>query len=57
MGGGDELEDLARELDELMGADTKTIEQAAVAAEATPTSPGGSLAEVEAEELPPASPD
>jgi simple sugar transport system ATP-binding protein len=57
MGGGDELEDLARELDELMGADTRTIEQAAVAAEATPTSPDGSLAEVEAEELPPASSD
>ena len=57
MGGGDELEDLARELDELMGADTRTIEQAAVAAEATPTSPDGSLAEVEAEELPPDSPD
>ena len=57
MGGGEELTELARELDELMGADTRTIEQAAVAAEATPTSPDGSLAEVEAEELPPASPD
>jgi len=57
MGGGEELTELARELDELMGADTRTIEQAAVAAEATPTSPDGSLAEVEAEELPPDSPD
>ena len=57
IGGGEELTELARELDELMGADTRTIEQAAVSAEATPTSPDGSLAEVEAEELPPASPD
>ena len=38
MGGGDELTQLARELDELMGADTSTIEQAATATEeAVPT--------------------
>jgi simple sugar transport system ATP-binding protein len=38
MGGGDELTQLARELDELMGADTTTIEAAAMATEeAVPT--------------------
>jgi simple sugar transport system ATP-binding protein len=41
MGGGEELSQLAGELEELIGSDTRTIEQAAVvaaAAEATPTS-------------------
>jgi simple sugar transport system ATP-binding protein len=53
MGGGDELSALARELDELMQADPGTIEAAAVAADATPTSPDAPLAEVEASEGPP----
>jgi simple sugar transport system ATP-binding protein len=57
MGGGEELVELARELDELMGADTQTIEEAAVAAEATPTSPDEPFTAVEAEDLPPVSPD
>ena len=52
MGGGDELEDLARELDQLMHADAGTIEAAAVAAEAVPTSPDETFAEVEAAEKP-----
>jgi simple sugar transport system ATP-binding protein len=49
MGGGSELAELARELDELMTADTRTIEEAAVAAEATPTSPDEPIIAVEAE--------
>jgi simple sugar transport system ATP-binding protein len=53
MGGGDELAELARELDQLMQADPGTIEAAAVAAEATPASPDAPLAEVEAAETPP----
>ncbi len=47
MGGGEELSQLASELEELIGSDTRTIEQAAVVAavaEATPTSsPAGPL--------------
>jgi simple sugar transport system ATP-binding protein len=38
MGGGDELVDLARELDDLMRADAGTVEEAARASEVTPTS-------------------
>jgi simple sugar transport system ATP-binding protein len=50
MGGGEELTELARELDELMHADTGTVEEAAVASEVTPTSPDAPVAEVEAAE-------
>jgi simple sugar transport system ATP-binding protein len=50
MGGGEELTELARELDELMGADTRTIEAAAIPTDVTPTSPDAPLAEVEAAE-------
>jgi ABC-type sugar transport system ATPase subunit len=50
MGGGEELSDLARELDALMGADTTTIEQAAVAAEATPTSADQPVLTIEADQ-------
>jgi simple sugar transport system ATP-binding protein len=39
MGGGEELTELARELDELMGADAQTVERAAAAVEAVPVSP------------------
>jgi simple sugar transport system ATP-binding protein len=55
MGGGEELTELARELDELMGADARKIEQAATAAEATPTSDPGEnpLAEAESAAAPP----
>ncbi|HLO35929.1 MAG TPA: ATP-binding cassette domain-containing protein [Candidatus Deferrimicrobium sp.] len=45
MGGGDELSELARELDALMGADQTTIEAAAVPDDLMPTSPGGSVGE------------
>jgi simple sugar transport system ATP-binding protein len=45
MGGGDELSELARELDDLMGADERTIEAAARPDEVTPTSPDGPLGE------------
>ncbi len=38
MGGGDELVDLARELDDLMRADAGTVEEAARPSEVTPTS-------------------
>ena len=50
MGGGDELAELAHELDQLMGADTKTIEEAAVAAEATPTSSDQPMLATEADQ-------
>ncbi len=43
MGGGDELTELARELDDLMGADEGTVEAAAHPAAVTPTSPDGPL--------------
>jgi simple sugar transport system ATP-binding protein len=57
MGGGEELAELARELDELMGADAGTIEEAARPNEVTPTSPDEPFTAVEAEELPPTQPD
>jgi simple sugar transport system ATP-binding protein len=52
MGGGDELVDLARELDELMQADTQTIEEAAHPTEVVETSEPAAdqLGEVEAEQ-------
>jgi simple sugar transport system ATP-binding protein len=54
MGGGDELEDLARELDVLMGADAAAIEAAAVASEdAVPTSPDEPRDVVEGQEAGP----
>ena len=54
MGGGEELTELAHELDQLMSADARTVEEAATHAEAVPTSPDEPLAVVEAEEvLPP----
>jgi len=54
MGGGEELTELAHELDQLMSADARTVEEAATHAEAVPTSPDEPLAAVEAEEvLPP----
>jgi hypothetical protein len=39
MGGGDELVDLARELDALMQADEQTVEQAATSAATVETTP------------------
>jgi|tagenome__1003787_1003787.scaffolds.fasta_scaffold20645694_2 simple sugar transport system ATP-binding protein len=52
MGGGDELVDLARELDELMHADPGTIEEAArptdVVATSEPTDVGAQVTEIEA---------
>jgi simple sugar transport system ATP-binding protein len=53
MGGGEELAELAHELDQLMTADQRTIEEAATHVEAVPTSPDESLAAVEAQEVPP----
>jgi simple sugar transport system ATP-binding protein len=53
MGGGDELTQLARELDELMQADAATIEQAARPTEVAPISPDEPLSAVVAEEEPP----
>jgi simple sugar transport system ATP-binding protein len=47
MGGGDELAELARELDELMGADARTIEAVATGAEPELTSEDAPVAEVE----------
>ncbi len=49
MGGGEELSQLARELDELMGADASTVEAVATSAEPEPTSDDAPLAEVEAD--------
>ena len=56
MGGGEELAELAAELDKLMHADARTIEEVAVSAEAVPTSPDAPVTEVEAGELPPPGP-
>ena len=54
MGGGEELTELAHELDALMAADATTIEKAAMAAEeAVETSPDEPLAAVEADVEPP----
>jgi simple sugar transport system ATP-binding protein len=50
MGGGDELTHLARELDQLMGADAGAIEAAAIPDEVTPTSPDAPVTQVEASE-------
>jgi simple sugar transport system ATP-binding protein len=54
MGGGEELTELAHELDALMGADASTIAEAAMAAGvAVETSPDEPLAAVEADAEPP----
>ena len=54
MGGGEELTELARELDQLMGADTRTVEQAAMAADqAVDTSPSEPITTVAADEASP----
>jgi simple sugar transport system ATP-binding protein len=50
MGGGEELAELAHELDQLMGSDTRTIEEAAVGAEAVPTSPDQPMLTTEADQ-------
>jgi simple sugar transport system ATP-binding protein len=55
MGGGDELTQLARELDELMQADAATIEEAAIPPEVAPISPDEPLSAVVAEGSPPKS--
>lgn len=49
MGGGEELADLARELDELMGADISTVEAVATSAEPEPVSEDAPVAQVEAD--------
>jgi simple sugar transport system ATP-binding protein len=56
MGGGEELTQLATELDQLMHADARTIEEVATKAEAVPTSPDAPVTAVEAGELPPPGP-
>jgi len=50
MGGGEELSELARELDELMGADATTVEAVATSAEPEPVSEDAPLTEIEASE-------
>jgi simple sugar transport system ATP-binding protein len=55
MGGGEELTQLAHELDELMHSDETTIEQAATQVEAVETSPDAPLGEVEAGDTTPQS--
>ena len=52
MGGGDELTQLARELDELMQADPATVDAAATPAQVTAVSPDESLLDVAAAEAP-----
>ena len=49
MGGGEELTDLARELDELMGADVSTVEKVATSAEPEPVSEDAPASQVEAD--------
>jgi simple sugar transport system ATP-binding protein len=49
MGGGEELTDLARELDELMGADVSTVEAIATSAEPEPVSEDAPAAQIEAD--------
>jgi simple sugar transport system ATP-binding protein len=49
MGGGDELTELAAELEELMGADEDVIDRAAIPDEVAPISPAEPIAAVEAE--------
>jgi simple sugar transport system ATP-binding protein len=50
MGGGEELAELAHELDQLMASDTRTIEEAAVGAQAVPTSPDQPMLSTEADQ-------